>query len=190
MMHEKRKKKNMQISIRKFNETDIEKKIEWINDPRNNRFLHYDLPLDYEKTLNWYYKIKERDDRFDGVIEVDSVPVGLIGLLCIDSSKLSAEFYIALGEQDFKGKGVATKASALLLEKAFKEYRLKKVFLYTEKDNSPAQKLFTKIGFTKKELLQSHIIYNGRKVDRFLYEITSNEFCDYSYPDTKTFAKT
>ena len=35
----------MNVTIRKFEEKDIANKIKWINDERNNRFLHYDLPL-------------------------------------------------------------------------------------------------------------------------------------------------
>ncbi len=187
MMQEERK--NMQITIRKFDENDIEKKICWINDARNNQFLHYDLPLEYKKTLEWYNKNKNRKDRFDGVIEADSVPVGLIGLLSIETESGSAEFYIALGEQEYKGKGIAKKASEKMLKKAFEKYELKKVYLYTEKDNLVAQRLFTKIGFSQKALLKSHIIHNGRKVDRYLYEITSDEFKILSNPNTKTCTK-
>ena len=44
------------VNLRKFNENDIEKKIKWINDPKNNEFLHYNIPLNYENTLNWYIK--------------------------------------------------------------------------------------------------------------------------------------
>ena len=40
------------ILIRDFKENDIKNKIEWINDPRNNTFLHYDIPLNYKDTLN------------------------------------------------------------------------------------------------------------------------------------------
>ena len=40
------------ILIRDFKENDIKNKIEWINDPRNNAFLHYDIPLNYKDTLN------------------------------------------------------------------------------------------------------------------------------------------
>ncbi len=35
----------MKITLRKFIREDIPLKIRWINDPANNRFLHYNLPL-------------------------------------------------------------------------------------------------------------------------------------------------
>ena len=53
----------MDIKIRKFEEADVRYKVDWINDPANNRYLHYDLPLEYEKTLNWFHANKDRTDR-------------------------------------------------------------------------------------------------------------------------------
>jgi len=166
----------MRISIRKFEQCDIERKIRWINDPRNNRFLHYDLPLQYHKTLQWYQANKDNDRRYDGVILADDVPVGLIGLLGIDSKNLKAEYYIALGEAAYKGKGVAKQASGQLLEYAFQVLKLNKVCLYTEKDNLAAQRLFERIGFQKEGLLREDLIYNNRKVDRLVYGITAEDF--------------
>lgn len=44
--------KDMKIAIRKFERKDIPKKVEWINNPENNQFLHYDIPLCVEKPKN------------------------------------------------------------------------------------------------------------------------------------------
>ena len=42
------------VKIRRFTFDDIPLKIEWINNPENNKFLHYDLPLEYEITVAWF----------------------------------------------------------------------------------------------------------------------------------------
>ncbi len=65
-----------EISIRKFNENDIHNKIKWINDSKNNKYLHYDLPLEYDKTLKWFEKNCDNKNRFDAVIEFNNIPVG------------------------------------------------------------------------------------------------------------------
>ena len=54
--------------------------------------------------------------------------------------------------------------------------KLNKVYLYTEKENFSAQRLFERIGFQKEGLLKEDLIYNERKVDRFLYGITKEEY--------------
>ncbi|MBP3308774.1 MAG: GNAT family N-acetyltransferase [Clostridia bacterium] len=162
----------MKVTIRRFLSKDISKKVEWINNPDNNTYLHYDLPLEEEKTRAWFEKNFDRTDRFDAVIEVDGVAVGLIGLLSIDKRNLKAEFYICIGETGCKGKGVAKQSSKLLLDYAFNELKLNKVYLYTEVDNISAQRLFERVGFEKEGLLREDLIYRGRKVDRFVYGIT------------------
>ena len=67
------------LVLRKFEFKDIPNKIEWINNIANNQFLHYDLPLEYEKTCQWFMKNKDRNDRIDTVIEYQGESVGLIG---------------------------------------------------------------------------------------------------------------
>lgn len=166
----------MRVSIRKFQEKDISNKIKWINDSKNNKYLHYDLPLEYEKTLNWFNKNKDRVDRYDAVIEVDGVPVGLIGLLSIDYENSKAEYYITLGEERYKGKGVAKLASIQLLEYAFKELNLNKVYLFTEVENKSAQRLFEKLGFKKEGLLKQDVKNRNVLVDRYVYGLCKEDY--------------
>lgn len=71
------------VNIRPFTENDILNKVRWINDCENNKFLHYELPLDEDKTRAWFHKNKDRADRYDAIIEYDRNPVGVIGLLSI-----------------------------------------------------------------------------------------------------------
>lgn len=163
------------ISIRKFKKEDIDNKIRWINDSENNEFLHYDLPLEYEKTLKWFMNNKDRMDRFDAVIEYNAMPVGIIGLLNIDYKNKKAEFYITVGEKDYKGKGIAYKASMELLKYAFNDLGLNKIYLYTETENKIAQKLFEKLGFTREGLLKYDVIIKDKKKDRYIYAIFKNE---------------
>ena len=87
----------------------------------NNTFLHYDLPLEIDKTEVWLENNKDRTDRYDAVIEADGVPVGLIGLLSVDARHKKAEYYVTIGEREYLGRGVAGRASKLLLEYAFSD---------------------------------------------------------------------
>lgn len=174
----------MQVSLRKMVREDIPLKVKWINDEKNNQFLHYTLPLEYEKTIQWFDRVKNLDTRYDGIIEADGVAVGLIGLLSIENE--AAEYYITMGEQEYKGRGLAKKASYKLLRYAFEELGLKKVYLYTECDNVMAQKLFERIGFRKCGVEKGKIENRGKKVDRFYYEITRKDF----YEEKKNAFKT
>lgn len=166
----------MEIKIRKFQQDDIPYKVKWINDNENNQFLHYDLPLREDKTLLWLNSIKDRTDRADFTITYNGEPAGLIGLLNIDNKNRKAEYYITLGGSEFKGKGIATIASELLIEESYHNYKLNKIYLYTEVENKSAQRLFERIGFIKEGLLKEDLIQEGRKIDRFIYGLFVEEY--------------
>ncbi|NLN42150.1 MAG: GNAT family N-acetyltransferase [Clostridiales bacterium] len=168
--------KEVCVSIRKFDEKDIPYKVKWINDKRNNKYLHYDLPLREDKTLVWFKNIKDRVDRVDFTITYNDEPVGLIGLINIDRKNKKAEYYICLGEEKYKGKGIAYAASKLLIDYAYNKLHLNKIYLYTEKNNNQAQRIFEKIGFKKEGLLVNDLIYNGKKIDRYIYGLIFEDY--------------
>lgn len=159
----------MVVTIRKFQRTDIPKKVEWINNPENNQFLHYDLPLTVEKTEKWFASHENDNDRYDAVIEVDDIPVGTIGLLSIDRKNSKAEYYIAMGETDYKGKGIAKEASRLILAYGFEKLGLNRIYLFTETENIKAQRLFEKVGFIREGILKQDVFSHGQFVDRIAY---------------------
>ncbi|MBQ7473720.1 MAG: GNAT family N-acetyltransferase [Oscillospiraceae bacterium] len=159
----------MNVTIRKFERSDIPNKVKWINDPANNRYLHYDLPLSVEKTEKWFDSHFGETTRYDAVIEVDGKAVGLIGLLAVDQKNRKAEYYISLGDTAYKGKGVAKEATRKLLRFAFEELGLNRVYLFTEVDNLSAQKLFEAVGFQREGILQQDIFSRGVYVNRIAY---------------------
>lgn len=159
----------MVVTIRKFQRTDIPKKVEWINNPENNQFLHYDLPLTVEKTEKWFASHESDNNRYDAVIEADGIPVGTIGLLSIDRKNSKAEYYIAMGETDYKGKGIAKEASRLILAYGFEKLGLNRIYLFTETENIKAQRLFEKVGFIREGILKQDVFSHGQFVDRIAY---------------------
>lgn len=168
----------MEIKIRKFIEEDIPYKVKWINDDENNKYLHYDLPLREDKTLLWFNSIKDRKDRADYTITYNEEPVGLIGLINIDNRNRKGEYYITLGGKRYRGQGIAMVASHLLIKEGFYAYNLNKIYLYTEVENTSAQRLFERVGFIKEGLLREDLILDGRIVDRFIYGLVVAEYLD------------
>lgn len=159
----------MSISIRPFMREDIPDKVAWVNDTENNRYLHYDLPLEIKKTETWFESRKNCTDRFDATILSDNVPVGLVGLLNIDRKNQKAEYYILVGDHSCKRCGIATRASELILEYGFTTLKLNRIYLFTETENIGAQRLFEKLGFIKEGILREDVFAKGRFADRIVY---------------------
>ena len=162
------------VSVRKFEKKDIENKVKWINDERNNEFLHYDIPLCYEKTLRWYEN--KAENRLDCVIEYNGLPVGLIGLISIDNVNMKAEFYISMGCVEYKGRGIATIATRLILKYAFESLNLNKIYLNVDEENKIACHWYEKIGFFKEGVFKEDIFHKGKLINRVRYAIFKKEF--------------
>ena len=175
--------REVEITIRKFERSDISRKIEWINNSKNNQFLHYDIPLSTEKTERWFDSHTGEATRYDAVIEADGVPVGIIGLLNIDYKSSKAEYYITLGETFFRGKGVAKQASKLILKYGFEELELNRIYLFTEIGNISAQKLFEKVGFIREGLLRQDVFSHGEYADRYAYGYLKKDWEKISHND-------
>lgn len=164
-----------EITLRNFCEDDISNKVRIVNDEKNNKYLHYDLPLEYEKTLNWFNINKNNSNRLDLTILYKNEVAGFIGLLGIDKKNKKAEYYICV-DNTLSGKGIGSISTKMILDYAFNELELNKVYLFTEIDNEKAQHLFEKMKFHKEGLLKNDIIFNNRNVSRYVYGICKEDF--------------
>ena len=166
----------MCVTLRQFRREDIPLKVKWINNPENNAFLHYETPISLETTEKWFKRICGQKDRYDAVIEMNGVPVGLIGFLNIDERDAKAEYYITMGEQAYKKKGIARLASVMRLHYGFEKRGLNRIYLYTELANQVAQKLFESLGFVKEGILRQDVVSRGSYVDRIVYGLLREEW--------------
>ena len=167
--------KYMDVILREFEERDVPRKVEWINNPANNQFLHYDLPLRVDRTTEWFRR-KDNSKRLDCIIEYNGTPVGLIGLLQIDKVNRKAEYYITIGETGFKQKGIATKATKAIIDYAFAELNLHKVYLTVDARNVHAIRLYEKAGFKQEGYFVDDLFHAGSLefIDRERYAIIKN----------------
>lgn len=162
------------VVIREFTIDDVEKKVEWINNPANNEYLHYDIPLSIEGTTEWFLK-KDNSSRIDGIIEYRGVPIGVIGLLQIDNLNKKAEFYITIGAIEFKRKGIATIATKLMIDYAFRELNLQKIYLNVDEKNERACKLYEKVGFKCEGVFIKDMFFKNEWVNRRRYAVLNED---------------
>ena len=163
-----------EVKLRKFTESDIENKVKWINDPLNNRYLHYDIPINIENTKIWFNLVKNNPNRHDMIIEYNNNPVGIIGIININKKR--GEYYITLGENNYKRKGISYEATRLILDYAFNKIELEKVWLCVDEENAPARHLYEKIGFVQEGFLRKDIYVNGKMINRCMYGILKEEW--------------
>ena len=162
------------VAIREFTLEDVVRKVEWINNSENNEYLHYDIPLSIERTTDWFVK-KDNTSRLDCVIEYKGTPVGVIGLLQIDHVNKKAEFYITIGVSEYKRKGIATTATRLMIEHAFKALKLKKIYLNVDEKNENACKLYEKVGFKCEGVFIKDMFFKNEWINRRRYALLNED---------------
>jgi RimJ/RimL family protein N-acetyltransferase len=155
------------VSIRTFREDDIQLKIDWINDPRVNQHLHYELPLEYEKTYKWFLNAIQNKNRFDGVIEYYGKPVGIVGVTNVDYEKKCAEDYLVIGDVSCWGKGIATKAGILNQLYVRDNMGLDYIYGIIEYDNISSLNQAIRRGAKFEELLPEYYVNKEKRKDAF-----------------------
>ena len=138
----------MDVSIRPLRVEDAYTSYRWRNDPEVFKYTGtvYSDIITLESELNWIKKVIANKNDYRCAIMVDNVYIGNIYLT--DMKDDEGEYHIFIGEKDYWGKGIAGKASILMIEYGFKVLKLKSIFLHVKKENIAAIKLYQNLGFT------------------------------------------
>ncbi|MBE6024735.1 MAG: GNAT family N-acetyltransferase [Cellulosilyticum sp.] len=171
----------MVVYLRELKAEDAPLMLEWMHDSEVQKGFQKDMTsmtIDNAKAFCENSKIK--DTISDGeslnyafVNESDEY-LGTISLKDISITNKTAEYAISMRRAVW-GHGYAKAASMLILEKAFGDLGLHKVFLTVLADNERAIHLYEKCGFKKEGQLREHIYKDGKYVDWYLYGILENE---------------
>ncbi len=139
----------MKVTIRPLQEKDAYISVVWRNDPEVFKYTGntYKNEILLETELQWIRRVIKNKNEYRCAIEVDGVYVGNIYLTDINGQ--SAQYHIFIGNKDYWGKGVAKSASILLLEYAFSDMKLEKVYLSVHFKNINAIYLYEKLGFVE-----------------------------------------
>ena len=74
------------------------------------------------------------------------------------------------------GRGLGTRAVALLVEKLFRETDVHRIFATISVENVVSLKLLERLGFVREGVLREHYLIGGRRVDEALYGLLRREW--------------
>ncbi len=151
----------------------------WINDFTVSRTLAvYPAPITDEKELEWYEGSAVGKDRPDFTIYERATmrPIGNTSLQVIDWVHRRAEWGIAIGESDARGKGYGTETARLMLDYAFTALGLNSLSLHVYEYNTPARRAYAKAGFVETGRMRQARWYAGRFWDVILMDCLASEF--------------
>lgn len=114
------------ITFRELEQRDLVDRVRWYNQKAVNRYLSLDLRqgTTLGKQQEWLDKYKKDNEKKIFVIEYDGKPIGNVGLVEISEVNSNAGLSIAIGETQFHGKGIGSKAIQFIADFAFNQLHL------------------------------------------------------------------
>lgn len=143
----------MKVIIRPLKEEDAYTSVIWRNDPEVFKFTGntYSQVITIDSELEWIRKVIANNKaglEYRCAIEVDGEYVGNIYLT--DLSTRTGHYHIFIGNRNFWGRGVAKKASELIIRYGFEQLHLDGIRLKVKKTNTRAVRLYKSLGFVLK----------------------------------------
>lgn len=172
------------ISLRELHEKDAPLMLEWMHDSEIQKSFKKDMlnaQIEDTKKFCLSATIPALNDVVSGdsihmaIVDESDEYLGTISLKNIDFDNMSAEYAITTRKK-VHGKGVAFKATGLILKKAFEELGLHRVYLNVFADNLPAIKLYEKSGFVFEGEFIEHIKRGGEYVNWKWYGMLDRDF--------------
>jgi len=158
------------IKFRPHTEKDIPYRAKWLNNPKANRLLgnHPGEKTTLVKQQVWFatYR-KEKTKKFFTIYD-DNRPIGFVGLSHIDKINKTAEIFVVIGEDDYRGKGIGRQAVQWIVDFGFKQLKLHKIALAVFAENLVAVKLYKSLGFKQEGTLKDDAYFGGKYHDTLL----------------------
>jgi RimJ/RimL family protein N-acetyltransferase len=150
----------------------------WINDREQVLNNSAYRPIHENQHHAWFNAIQQRQDTvIFGIRRCDSDRlIGSCQLHNIHPVYRNAELQIRIGEVAERGQGFGTEAVRMLLDFAFKDLNLHRVYLHVFASNAAAIRAYEKAGFHREGLLRQHAHIDGNYVDVVPMGILREEF--------------
>ena len=152
------------ITLRKFNEGDLNRLVELLNNKNVSQFTSDRIPFPYtvqdaERFLS--IAIKGEGDVLQAILWNEK----LIGGIGIHPQPLNASKNVEIGYwigEEYWGKGFTMEAVRLIIHEVFRNPDIHKIMARTLEGNSASEKILIKSGFQLEGELKEHIFKRGK----------------------------
>lgn len=139
----------------------------WINDRELVIFSAAYHPVHASQHAAWMRSLSARRDQVVFAIRLKRGDrlIGICQLHSISDLHRNAELQIRIGESYGRGRGYGVEAVRLLLDFAFRDLNLHRVWLRVFKANARAQKVYADAGFKREGIMRDAAFVDGRYID-------------------------
>ena len=152
---------NDKLSIREIRADDTELILGWRNSQFVKKYFIYQKDITKEEHLNWIKRKVQTGQVVQYIIMYVGQPIGSVYLQDIDHLHNKAEYGIFIGQSDSCGKGIGTQVAKTVLQYAFGQLGLHRVYLRVLEENERAIHCYENAGFEKEAVLVDDAYING-----------------------------
>jgi len=159
--------RSAQVYLAPLSITELPQLFDWINEREQVLFNAPYYPVTESKHKQWFENVQQRNDIVIFGIRLleNNKLIGTCQLHSIQNIHRSAELQIRLGEVSERSKGYGTEAIDLLLNFAFKDLNLNRVYLHVFSTNIRAIRVYEKCGFIKEGIWRQGAYIDGQYLD-------------------------
>lgn len=169
------------IYLRPLEREDLhEEYLQWLNDPRVNRYLETGIfPTTREKLTRYYEQIANSPDQVIlAIIEKkEGKHIGNVKLGPIYWVHRKAIFGILIGDERFWGQGIATETTHLMVEYAFSRLNLNKIELGVYAEHKAAIRCYEAVGFRIEGCFRESLFHEGKYKDSLWMGLLRSDYC-------------
>ena len=150
-----------------------EEVMEWARSQPDNIASMESIEKDFEQDL------KGENPHRRTFIIVEKKTGKSIGWATIRSWRLystTSDMGLVIAEKRFRGKGLGSEATKLIVELAFDQQNMHKVELLTRPDNKAAMKAVANCGFKLEGRLRETVYFNGKYHDGLMFGLLRSEY--------------
>lgn len=166
------------ILLSPIREQDSELLLTWINSREDVLLSSNYKPVSFSTHTEWFESIqKDPTTVIFGIRLVsDDSLIGTCKITNIHWIHRSAEVQIKISDPNQRNKGYGTESLSLLINFAFSDLNLNRLYLHVFTSNTPAIKLYEKVGFSYEGTLRSGAFINNTYLDIKIMGLLRNEW--------------
>ncbi len=149
------------VELRSLRPDDKARLLAWRNSPEVSAYMYTDHQIGEDEHARWFDGIDGDGRRAYWIIEMDGEPVGLANFYDIDRRHRRGAWAYYLAEPSVRGRGLGGYVEYLMIDKAFGELGLEKLWCEVLESNRGVWRMHQRFGFKQEAQLRRHILKNG-----------------------------
>jgi len=173
--------KGNKISLYAVEKEDLNSLLKWRNNPEFRKYFREYRELNLNQQEIWFEEKVVKDPTtlmFSIKDNLDQKLLGCCGLVYINWVHRHADLSLYIGWEDvyIDDQGLAYESCKLLLDYAFNELNLNKVWTEIYEFDKPKKTLYDEFGFHQDGLLRQNYWFDGRWWDSRILSLLNTEF--------------